>query len=375
MTWDKHHSKSERLAIEAETALRAGQREAAERFYVEAAAAEAEALLQLPEEKMRTRGVTAVSSVALWYKGRNYAVAERQAHALLALPTFPTFAQEQLRDLLQLIWAAQSAAAAGFKFVPGDVLVSVKGGQIIHGGAPLDLIVRKVEGIQAVLFRTVEMLLNKAFRRHGPASADLQAMFRPWLFQAPAGSYQFAVRVQEPEQREIWEADRPKLDNVAATFFKVLRASAMDPEQELPKVVPDSQYRAAFLNLSRDLAPTGKAFERLEIRDAGSPADPIALFEVDSRKQLNAALRSIRPPKSDSPTDQKVELRGILRALHLDQDWLEVATYDDPPIHVKVEEAGDVLDDVVGPMVNRPVVLHATRHGKKYLFRDIELDE
>ena len=127
---------------------------------------------------------------SLWYKGRDYAAAERLAHRYLAAGQLPPFAETQLRNLLHMIWTASAAEKAGVRFVRGDVLVSVKGGQVIYGGAPLDLIVRKVEGIQAVLFRTVEMLLDRPFRKRGGPPADIQSMFRPWLFQAAAGSYQ-----------------------------------------------------------------------------------------------------------------------------------------------------------------------------------------
>src|SRR5206468_3647613 len=154
---------------------------------------------------------------------------------------------------------------------------------------------RKVEGIQAVLFRTVEMLLERPLRRHGGPPADILSMFRPWLFQAPAGSYQFAVRVQEPPQQELWESARPRVERVTRTFFNVLRASAGDPETELPAVVPDPQYREAFLSLSRNLAPTGKTFEWLEVRDAAAPADLIASFGSETRQQINTALRKEKP--------------------------------------------------------------------------------
>ena len=293
----------------------------------------------------------------------------------LATGQLPAFAQTQLRELLQAIWTAHAAERAGVRFVPGDVLVSVKGGQIIQGGAPLDLIVRKVEGIQAVLFRTVEMLLERPFRHRRPPEADVQSMFRPWLFQAPVGSYQFAVRVQEPDQMELWEADRPKVEQVAATFFKVLRASATDPEHELPSVVPDKQYREAFLSLSRNLAPTGKTFAYLEVRDAGAPTDPVASFGEGTRQQLNVALRKAKPPRTTAEIDEPITVNGVLRALHLDEDWLEVTTLDVPPGHLRVDEAGEALDDVVGPMVNRRVTVTAVRRGQKCLYRDIELDE
>ena len=48
---------------------------------------------------------------------------------------------------------------------------------------------------------------------------------------------------------------------------------------------------------------------------------------------------------------------------------------DSPPQHLKIEEAGDVLDDVVGPMVNRLVNVSVLRRGKKLVYQDIELEE
>jgi len=98
-------------------------------------------------------------------------------------------------------------------------------------------------------------------------------------------------------------------------------------------------------------------------------------FALDTRQQLNSALRKIKPPRAVMETDQPATISGTLRALHLDEDWLEVATSDTPSAHVRIEEAGDALDDVVGPMVNRRVAVTVVRRGSKHLYRDIELDE
>ena len=374
MSWSDHHSLSEKLAVEAEMARRKGLPQTAEELYRKAAAEEAAALDAIQGNKHRTRGVTAVSAVALWYKGREFSVAERSAHQYLAAGGIPSFAIVQLRDLLNAIWTASAAAQAGITFVPGDVLVSVKGGLVIHGGAPLDLIIQKVEGIQSVLFRTVEMLLERPFRRRGGPPNDVQSMFTPWLFQAPAGSYQFAVRMQEPQQKDFWEAHRPRIQRVTSTFFQVLQATANGPEEELSGVVQDKEYRNAFVNLTRNLAPVGTTFDRLEVRDASAPSQPVVTLGAGTRQVLNATLRKMRPPIVN--TDQQVTFSGILRGLHLDNDWLEVTTPDAPAgDHVRIYEANEVLDDVVGPMVNRRVLVTAVRHANRYLYRDIELEE
>ena len=114
---------------------------------------------------------------------------------------------------------------------------------------------------------------------------------------------------------------------LADIMDRVLRASASDPDAELSAPVPDKGYREAFLNLSRNLAPTGKMFDRLEIRDASAPALEL---QVTSRRDLNTALKNIRPP---------------------------------------------VLDDVVGPMVNHQVIVTAVRRKGKLVYQDIEAEE
>lgn len=374
MSWNEYHSRSEKLVVEAESLRRSGDNGRAFEAYCKAAKEESLAFDALEPEKVRTRGITAVSAVALWYKGHDYTSAEQAAYRCLSAGSLPAFAESELRNLLQIIWTTGSAEKAGVRFVTGDVLVSVKGGQVIHGGAPLDLIVRKVEGIQAVLFRTVEMLLDRPFRRRGEPTSDVQSMFRPWLFQAPAGSYQFAVRMQEPEQMQLWEENRPKLEQVTETFFRVLRASVNDPDTELKAVVPDADYRAAFLNLARNLSPSGKTFDRLEVRDASAPGEPLVTLGSETRTGLNSALRKLKPAAPQGE-EEPTSIAGTLRALHLDQDWLEITKAGDPVEHIRIEDAGDALDDVVGPMVNRQVVVSAIKRGAKYLYRDIELSE
>lgn len=374
MSWNTHHSASEGLAIDAERASRAGDKRLAEGLYRKAAEEEAAALEDLGTEKLRTRGITAVSAVSLWYKARDYATAEGLAYRCLSvMDHLPSFAHAQLRNLLSMIWTASAAERAGVNFVPGDVLVSVQGTQIIHGAAPLELIIQKVEGVRALLFRTIEMLLGAPLRIRGGPTPEVQSMFRPWLFQAPAGSYQFAVRMQEPEQREFWESNRPKVEQVTKTFLGILRASATDPDGELPRLVPDQRYRRAFLDLSRNLAPTGKTYDRIEIRDASSPAEPVVTFGVESRQELNTVIKQTKMTPADN-VEESETIVGVLRALDLDHDWLTVVQSDSTE-HVRIDDAGEVLDDVIGPMVNHRVKVFAVRRGSKHIYRDIDVEE
>lgn len=369
-TWNDSHRISEELASAAHIALHKGDSPQAEALFLRAAEAEEEALLQLnPSDKPRTFGITAVSAVALWYRAGVLARAEATAYRILAhTDVIEPFAANQLRTLLQMVWNLRAQQEAGVKFVPGQVQVSVRGGQVVTGGAPLDLIVEKVQTIQAMFYRTIEWLSKKPLRRHGPAPTEIQEICRPWLFQGVPASYQFVVAIERPKQIDMFNDKGFEPQLVASTFLSILESAAEDPVQALNEVVPDPEYKAAFLRLTRNLTPTtGKTFSQMEIKAAGDTRR--VLLVPESRRMISKTLRDATPVAKEL---EPVTVRGILRAVHLDKDWLEVMQEDHK--EVRVNEVGETLDDVIGPMVNRKVTVQVGRDSNGRLhFRDIEL--
>ena len=92
------------------------------------------------------------------------------------------------------------------------------------------------------------------------------------------------------------------------------------------------------------------------------------------RGTINDAIRRINaevagPLNSSAPEE---ELRGVLRAVHLDRDWIEVMANGR---NLRVERMGEEVDDRIGPMVNQPVVVRVVRVGESFHFRDVELDD
>ncbi|MEI7867675.1 MAG: hypothetical protein WCI11_07270 [Candidatus Methylumidiphilus sp.] len=373
MTWATFHKSSEGLAAAAHEALHIGNFSQAENLFAQAAEKEEYALTYLKlQEKPRTFGITSVSAVALWYKARELSRAERLAHQVLAIAEVPEFAVEQLRGLLQTIWNENIQETARVSFAPGQILVSVKGGQVVRGGAPLDLVVDKVQTIQAIFYRTAEFLQNLPFRHRGPAPREIQDSYRPWLFQSVPGSYQFVVAIQSPKQTDMFTNNQPEPQLVASTFFSIIKESAEDSAGEgLSQLIPDKEYKATFLKLARNLAPSGQTFSQLEIRASGH-INPIVLSQ-ESRKSISKTLRCERPVETNDDQHSPISLSGILRAVHLDDDWLELCVDGK---QVRIEEVVETVDDVIGPMVNHQVTVQAVRDSKdKYYFRDIELEE
>src|SRR5262249_46030363 len=152
----------------------------------------------LDVSKIRTRAITAISAVSLWYKATIFDRAEQLAFSILADQTIPPFARKDLRDLVQAIWTESAKKAANVGFLPGQVFVSVKGGDVITGAAPLDLVLEKVQTIQSMFYRTIEFVKDMPLRPRGAPIREIQESCRPWLFQAAPGSYQFSVAIQQP---------------------------------------------------------------------------------------------------------------------------------------------------------------------------------
>lgn len=139
MTWLQHHSTSERYAAEAEIALRRGDMPLARELYARAADVEEQAIGAIEPSKSRTLGVSAVSAVSLRYKANQLAEAEALACKWLAFPVLPAFSSDELRLLLQAIWNERIREHANVRFAPGQVMIAVKGGEVVSGGSPARL--------------------------------------------------------------------------------------------------------------------------------------------------------------------------------------------------------------------------------------------
>ena len=85
--------------------------------------------------------------------------------------------------------------------------------------------------------------------------------------------------------------------------------------------------------------------------------------DADSRKTISEVIRKqFTKPKESGETDGV--LNGILRAVHLDQDWLEV-TVDGK--HEMVFGVGETVDDIIGPLINRRVIVQIVTQNGRHL--------
>ena len=362
MSWIKHHENSERLASQAQIAAQEGRRDEAQALYAHAADAEETAIAELDKSKVRTLGISAVSAVSLHYKANRLARADAVAIRCLGFDGLPAFARDQLRLLLQSIWSDQVPDNAGERFASGQVLISMQGGEIVPGGAPLDLIADTVKTVKSIIYRTAELMSGLEHRGLGTPRQNIRESCRPWLLQRVPGSYQFAVAIQKENRPNSSEPELLPPREIVDRFLRILRAGIEDPEESLAEVVPPLDYRHTFLKLTRDLAPDGETCNRLDIR---SPAESQAVsLDLDVRRNLERIIGRTAPARRES-------LRGILRALHLDHNWIELTVGNK---HLRITSVPKEAGNVLGPLVNKPVIVNVSVTGGKRKFLSIRPD-
>jgi 5,6,7,8-tetrahydromethanopterin hydro-lyase len=161
MTFMSRHRESERLASQAEEAWRAGEFAEAARLYSLAGDTEEQALADLNTSKVRTVGIAAVSTAALYFKAGRGRDALRITDKWLAsglLPEFATSDLESIRRMVELRHKLESGDEARSLFLLGESLVG-DGNEIAH----IDLIIGTKSGPAGSAFLSALSNQNDGF--------------------------------------------------------------------------------------------------------------------------------------------------------------------------------------------------------------------
>lgn len=371
MSWKKHHRESALLATRAEEELHRDKPRAARVLYARAAAAEEQAVAALDPNKKRTLGISVVSAAALYYKSRDFSKAQGVAYHWLGMANLPDFAVNQLRTLLETIWAEECQESLGVRLAPRRVLVSAAGADVLRGGARLDLIAPTMQRVLALLRRTAELLSDEPFRVRGPLSKSLKPSFQPWVLQTAPGSYQFAVALREAAAGELVSGAASFQSTVVDQSVAILAAAAGEAGVDFREAVPDREYRGAILTLARDLSPTGRTHERLVLRSTGAAANEHSItLDPRTRKTFESALR--RHKDRGAEGDELFEgepLVGALRVVDVNGRWLELT---EGGRTFRVGGVPRQAYERVGRLLDKRVVVHTLRDGNQHRFLRIE---
>jgi len=361
-----NHRKAEALSVEATVAKSKGRLKDAVELYAKAASLEEAALKELPEGKVRTRSILSVSVASLLYKAQMLEEAELAIFRFLGSKSLDLWAEKQIRELLPVVSDEKLLASALKRRYSGEsIVVALRGGEIGSGTGPLDLILEKASGFRSLLYRFAEWTGNYPLRLHGNAPKEVVESIQARATEPAPGSYRLEIRLTEPLQLEFFEKDRIRPQVVSDGMFRFLSQLTQGDYSKLEEIVPQVDYRKALLQLTKNVAPVGKRIKEIGIyRKHEGKMQSIYLTDA-----LPPRIKDVLPRKPRDSREKENEIHGILRALHLDKNWLELITPQGE--RIKCDTVHDMLDDVVGPMVNREVVVRGPlrfRHGVSRLF-------
>lgn len=386
------HRRAQELASKATIAIAQGDRAGALLLYREAAVLERAAFAQIAPGKARTWCLLAISAASLLYKGRQFEEAERALYLMLSRPDLPAWAFRELRELLDAVRDSQ-ALPLGTHYGDRVLSFTLRGASIGSGTAPIDLMVEKGGAISRYITRGVEWVGRAPIRRASSAKDEVKSLIEARVTQPTAGSYRFSVKLVEPYQLPLFEDPSRPIVTAAAvgdTLFGLARQATSDSPSAtdaMRELVPDDEYRTVMLGLLRGIVPAGDQLSEVEIgyERPGAESSPVSSNIVTlpagargriSRAILLSAPQAVDPP---GPKDEKVEVRGRLRALNLDKGWFAIVS----PTGSHNIRAKSPMDDIIGPLVNKDVVARVLptrdKGADSFLLldpvRDLDLDE
>jgi len=270
--------------------------------------------------------------------------------------------------MLQSIWNIQAQKQSGSSFSSDQIVFAIRGSKILPGGAPLSLLVSKVQTVQSLLYRTVELLAGVPFRTKGLPEKTIQDNCRPWIFQAVPGSYQFTIALESASQYEMFENNIFKTDTLTKKLMQIIRATASESD-DVESLIPQEDYRKTFSRLARNLAPNGRTHDEIAIK---SSADPLQIvLTPETRRIITHRIRQVETTLSN---EDGIQIRGVLRAVDLNKDWLEISEKNTGKT-IRIHKVGEIVDDVIGPMVNQNVIVSVVKYKLQRRFLDIDYDD
>lgn len=363
------HRRAETLMGQGDELAAKGLIDEAADAYHAAALAELEAYEAIPAERVRTRGIVAISAVSLLHRAGRLSEAARQAHLFLAEEALTSAARLELEHVLDDVRNEQHVQAEGRVLGPGRFEWILRGPAVGHGIAKLDTVLQKGEQIESLAIRVYEYLAGRPLRVKGPTDPSVREGLDIVMTQPAAGSFRFSVRFTTPARQIGMFEDENTVESarLGDAFAEILaKASSTEPES-LTEAVEDTGYREAFFKLVRNLVPDGRRLSEIEILGgaAGRPSKTILTPPI--RNEITKHLEKGKAP-SQRPEVQIDELRG----LNLNEGWILLGR---PGTERKcwVEE-GVLLEDVIEGFVNRRVRISGHWRGKRFYIDDLVED-
>jgi hypothetical protein len=366
---DRLHEQAEVLAAQAEVFNCQGDSAKAEKLYDEAANKELLALEKVSPEKTRTYSAIALSALALLLKARRFSECEMRGYSYLAVGGVEEYARAEMREIVDTALDEMQLFGQGRRYAKNALEVALFGGNVGFGTAGLGAVLEQMGSHQAITRRVAEWKLGLPFRAAGPPPASVDDLLDVRVSQPVAGSYRFSIRMTEedPSLFDCGSSPGGHVDEILTTTFHLIRSTVAGDRTTVDALQAPPDYLKALTRLVRNLIPDGKTIGRVEVKQ---PLEKSGKNTVSITKEIRPRISAIIRELDPTPPPESVTIEGTLRALNLDQRYIEIVDLVDQRFRLIGKEA--MLDDVIGPMVNKRVAARAVPLKRNYRLIDID---
>jgi hypothetical protein len=248
------HEQAVDIAEEAFAAQRKGDAESAKNLFLQALELEVQAASIYPatSESEPTRSILYRSAAALAYHAKEYDRAEQLiACGLSGYP--PIEIKEELRALQDDVNFRHHVAIKDAELPDNQMQIMLWGDATGHGVIPVDLLLKQVDQIKTLFYRTVERLLKFQYRTSGPPPKSLTDRYSLYLNAFSPGSFGVSFSIGEPAQQLEFAFETPSIPpkniiDEVITCFDLLQEGKLDI---LKNRIPDNNYYQNFIGMSK----------------------------------------------------------------------------------------------------------------------------
>ena len=298
---------------------------------------------------------------------RQFRKAEQITAQALAGEPHPDIAEE-LRDLWEQIYFQRHLDLNGVALQDDELQMSLSGPEVSRGLAPHNAIYGRVDSIEKLIHRTAERKLGRQFREGGQPIKEVRDNYRMMVSVPREGSFAVTLKfgsLIQPTLPGMFDSA-----SVMDEFMQLIGLVNRSRNNAIQDLISDHLYRQNFFGLAKKIAPDGERIRQVgftAIRNGNERSVALTRPAYDITESSPTAA-----PDSD---EEKVEIRGILRYADATRGTGNRIKVIDPEskIHLVQVPAG-MMNDIVRPMWDDPVVIQGIRTGNRITLVAIDPD-
>jgi hypothetical protein len=364
------HDKAMQEAARAELAKLIGDEESVRHFLrtayeLEVAAAE-KTIKRLALEP--TRSVLFKSAAWLAFECGELREAERLACIGLS-GNPPDEIADELREVIERVNFRRHLDLRGYILGDEELQVTLAGEDVMSGAASFQAVTERATNTIKLLYRTAQRKTGQPYKDEIPP--QLKKQITPYMTTPRAASFAFSIRFAEVGDQGIL----PGLQRGVAVIDEFLTCTEFFIQNKIDLLktrINSEAYFRNFLKLTEKIAPDGHDIKMVGFTaiQRGKTREVNLTIPQES---IKATIQQDKAPIT--PKSEPIVLKGKL--LFADaigaQNTIKVLDPNGKKQKVTVPEG--LMDDIVGPLWNRQVVVDGLRVNKVITLSDIRADD